>query len=315
MIDLLAAHDPLQHVVQQPLLEVPLGSWKVTLLSNQIVMQLIAAGLLLWLIPRAVAKKAGGDEVGRHVPHGFLANAVEWVCIALRENVAKPALGRYTDQFVPYLWTVFFFILACNWLGMVPLEGLNVYVFGHRPILGGTATGNVWVTGTLACCTLFMIVYHGLRVGGMSFITHFFSVGPFPFNYILFGPLEIIGLLARIFALTIRLFANMLAGHILLAVLIGFLLTMSEVVALSGVLGKTGGLLVMIVIVAGCLFVSLLEFVLVGPLQALIFTLLTAVFIGQVVNVQHHHAEVGEPAHDPAHSQAEPGTVPALAPA
>ncbi|MGE0479168.1 MAG: F0F1 ATP synthase subunit A [Phycisphaerae bacterium] len=305
------SHDPIDHVVQHPIITLNQnGSFEFTILSNQIVMQILAGLLLLWLIPLAARKRAGTDDIGRHVPRGFLANALEWICVTLRENVFRPALGKHTDTFTPYLWTVFFFILMCNLLGMVPLDPWNKVLFGGVPILGGTPTGNVWVTATLALCTLFMIVYHGVRLGGTAFLKHFFSVGPFPFNIILFGPLEIVGLLARIFALTIRLFANMMAGHVLLAVLIGFLLTMSDTMAQAGALGVVGGSVVMVVIVLGSLFVSTLELVLVVPLQALIFTLLTAVFIGQAVNIEHEHEHEHELGHGPDASH---GAAPAPA--
>jgi F-type H+-transporting ATPase subunit a len=301
---ILGQHSPLEHVTQKPLK----GFWtdnpftSFTYLSNHIVMQVICGLLLALLVPWALRRRAAQDAAGHHIQTGFLGNAIEWLCLWLRENVARPALGVHTDRFIPYLWTVFFFILFSNFLGMIPLDVVNHTLFGGKPVLGGTSTGNVWVTATLALCTLFMISFFGLKAAGVGFLKHFFSIGPFPLN-IAFGFLEIVGLFARIFALTIRLFANMLAGHVLLAVLIGFMLTMSTTIANAAAFGKVGGGLVMIIILVGSLAVSAMELVLVVPLQALIFTLLTAVFIGQAVNVHHEEEHGFEHGHELDHNK------------
>ncbi|MCH8920316.1 MAG: F0F1 ATP synthase subunit A, partial [Chloroflexi bacterium] len=169
---------------------------------------------------------ATGSEVERLTPRGF-GNFIESICAYLRKHVAEPALGPHTDRFVPYIWTAFFFVLFSNLLGLIPFEPVTRYFifhdseFTHGHGIGGTSTGNVFVTGTLACCTLFMLVYHGLRTNGIAYIKHFF-MGPFPIN-LLIAALEVIGLLFKTFALMMRLFANMVSGHVLLAVLLSFI--------------------------------------------------------------------------------------------
>ncbi len=292
-----AADNPLSHIVQHPLVQKPahLGlltpQGVMTVLSDQIVM-MIAAGLLLILfVPAWVARRKGKDAVGALVPTGF-GNAIETICTYIREEVARPNLQEHTDRFIKYLWTVFFFILTMNLLGLLPIAPVSKLFGAH---LGGTPTGNIWVTGALAVCTLLMMVVNGLRLGGKSYLAHF-SPGPIWLAPLLV-PLELIGVVAKTFALTVRLFANMLAGHVLLAVLLGFIV---NAMAKMGV----AGLGIAIPAVAGSVAINLLE-IFVAFLQAFIFTFLTALFIGQSV-VFHHGDEHGsdEKDHDHGHDSA-----------
>ncbi|MCK6486329.1 MAG: F0F1 ATP synthase subunit A [Phycisphaerae bacterium] len=301
-MNILASGSPLEHVVQHPFVQwhvnLPLfGEQTITILSDQIIMQMIA-GVLAILVTSYAARRysAMGAVNERLVPRG-IGNFIEVICDYLRKNVAAPALGPYTDAFVPYLWTAFFFILFSNILGLVPSEPFTRYFFfgdsalTHGHGIGGTATGNVFVTGTLAACTLLMIVVNGLRLQGMAFVKHFFQ-GPFPISVLIAG-LEVIGLCAKTFALTMRLFANMVAGHVLLAVLLSF-------ISLSAAsLGSAGGFLIALVVVLGSVAINLLE-LFVAFLQAFIFTFLTAMFIGQAVNIHHDHEH--EEAHGEAHA-------------
>ncbi|MFO0837664.1 MAG: F0F1 ATP synthase subunit A [Phycisphaerae bacterium] len=293
---LLASSDPLQHVVQHNYLDpiaLPLPDWLIkpfrefTFLSNHIVMQIVAAILLIAIIPRALRARTMNDEVGRMVPTG-LGNAIEGICVALRSNIIQPALGKYTDKFIVYLWTVFFFILTSNMLGIIPLMDWTKPLGRDWHGVGGTATGNIFVTGTLAACTLVMVVYNGLATNGMGYIKHFF-MGPPGIN-ILIAVLEMIGLLAKAFALAVRLFANMVAGHVLLAVLLSFI-----GMAMSGLGTWIGLLFISPLVVAGSVAINVLE-IFVAFLQAFIFTFLTTMFIGQAVNIahddhEHEHAE------------------------
>ena len=182
----------------------------------------------------------------------------------------------------------FFFVLMVNLLGLLPLHPVGNLFHVH---LGGTATGNIWVTATLAILTMLLMVFNGLRFGGKAYLAHF-CPGPLWLAPLLI-PLEIIGIFAKTFALAVRLFANMLAGHILLGVLVGLILS-----AIAS-LGVAGGLGVAVITVAGALAISLLE-ILVAFLQAFIFSFLTAVFIGMSVNVHHDdagHADAAEAHH------------------
>lgn len=283
---LLAAGSPLDHVVDVP--RVVIGDGKFTLISNHIIMMITAGIILILLMPRIVRAASASDEVTRHTPRGA-RNAIEAICTFLRDFVGKPNLGDYTDVFIPYLWTVFFFILTCNLLGLLPLEPLTKKIFGLHHGIAGTATGNIWTTGALAVCTLFMIVYNGLRLHGMAYVKHFF-MGPFPINVVI-AVLEVIGLFAKSFALAIRLFANMLAGHILLAVLLSFIM-------MAGAASAAMGFAIAVPVVLGSVAIMCLE-LFVAFLQAFIFTFLTAVFIGLAVNI-HHGDEHHEP-HAPSH--------------
>ncbi|HXU44789.1 MAG TPA: F0F1 ATP synthase subunit A [Thermoanaerobaculia bacterium] len=275
-----APENPLEHIVQHPLVQkaapwAPGGA--ITLLSDQIVMMIVAALLLILIVPAMVRKRKGTDPVGSLVPFGF-GNFVEAVCTYLRDEVARPNLGEHTDRFVKYLWTLFFFILTINLLGLLPIAPLGKLFGTHA---GGTATGNIWVTGTLAACTLLMMVINGLRLGGRHYLAHF-SPGPLWLAPLLV-PLEIIGLFSKAFALCVRLFANMLSGHVLLAVLLSFI---TGAMATKGALG----LGIAVPTVLGSVAIMMLE-LFVAFLHAFIFTFLTALFLGQSVVFHHGHSE------------------------
>ncbi|UCD28742.1 MAG: F0F1 ATP synthase subunit A [Planctomycetota bacterium] len=276
MIDefLAAGFNPLTHVVDYVWYSA--GDGRFTILSNHIIMMLLAAVLLIVFMPRLVRVPKEGDEIDQLTPRGS-QNVIEIICQFLRDYVAKPNLGEYTDRFVPYIWSVFFFILTCNVLGLLPLEPITKPIFGHG--IYGTATGNTWVTGTLAICTLLMIVVNGLRLNGFAYVKHFF-MGPFPLN-ILIAFLEVVGLVAKTFALALRLFINMCTGHILLAILVSF-------VGMAAAVGAMVGILVSVPVILGSAAITLLE-LFVAFLQAFIFTFLSCVFIGQAVVIHHPH--------------------------
>jgi len=284
---LLAAASPLDHVYQWTYQKITVGTGnsvftpggQITLVSNHVIMQIIAVLILLLLIPRFARMRDSGDPVGDLTPRGF-GNFIETICAYFRERVARPALHEHTDRFIPYIWTAFFYILVVNLLGILPLEPVtrgavrSFYPTAHHGI-GGSATGNIWVTGTLAGCTLLMIVVNGFRFNGIAYVKHFFQ-GPF---YIapLIAVLEIIGIVAKCFALTVRLFANMVAGHVLLAVLMSFIS-----------MGYLAGIGIVVVLVS--IAFNLLE-IFVAFLQAFIFAFLTTLFIAQAVVI--HHEEGG----------------------
>jgi F-type H+-transporting ATPase subunit a len=284
------AESPLDHVRQHHLVTVP-ADWGiltpagyVTVLSDIIVMMLVAAVLLILFVPPAIRRRKGDDEVGRHVSRGP-GTMLELICQYLREEVARPLLGEHTDRFIGYIWTVFFFILTVNLLGLLPFGSLTG-IFGTH--IGGTATANVWVTGALAVVTLGMMVVNGLRLGGTHYLAHF-NPAPKDLHWVLkiflvplLVLLEIAGTIFKIGALAIRLLANMIAGHILLAVLIGFVLSAGASHWLAGL--SLAGLAVIPAAVA----ITLLE-IFVAVLQAFIFTFLSALFLGQSVVFHHGH--------------------------
>lgn len=286
------ASSPLDHVFQWVYQKVSIGvdlpyfspGGQITFLSNHIIMQILAVLMLILIIPRCARVRNTGDAVADMTPRGF-GNFIEMICAYLREEVARPILHQHTDRFIPYIWTAFFYVLAINVLGLLPLEpvtrGLVQGVFpdAHHGI-GGAATGNIWVTSTLAVCTLFMVVVNGLRYSGMAYLAHF-CPGPLWLAPLLV-PVEIIGLAAKIFALAVRLFANMVAGHVLLAVLLGFIST--TYVALGAAAATGIGIGIVLTSVA----FNLLE-LFVAFLQAFIFTFLTTLFIGQAILIHHEH--------------------------
>jgi F-type H+-transporting ATPase subunit a len=279
----------LEHVLQHPLVQRPLDLGfltphkVITLLSDHIVSSITAGLLLMLLLPLLARRRRGADEIGSMVPAGP-ANFLEAVCEYLRTQVAEPTLHQYTDRFIKYLWTLFFFLLANNLLGILPVGAVSPLLGVH---LGGTATGNIWVTGAMAALTLGMMVFNGLRFGGREFIKHF-CPGPLWLAPILV-PVEILGLFAKPIALAIRLFANMFAGHMILAVLLSFILSIGSKNAI-------GGLGVAVPVVVASIGVSLLE-IFVAFLQAFIFTFLTALFIGQAIVFHHGDAHGEAPAH------------------
>lgn len=278
--------NPLEHVVQHPIVtrEMDLGPLTpqgvVTLFSDQIAMILLAGLLLAIFLPIVVRRRRGGDEIGRLVPSGS-ANLIETICEYLRKQVAEPSLGPHTDRFIKFIWTVFFFVLTLNLLGMVPLAAVTPLLGAH---IGGTATANIWTTGALALASLGMWLVNGVRLGGKAFFAHL-NPGPW-WLAPLMVPLEIFGFFAKTFALAVRLFANMMAGHTVLAVLLSFILGLGTAV------GALAGFGVAVPVVAFSVALSLLE-LFVAVLQAFIFTFLTALFLG-MFTVFHHGGEHAE---------------------
>jgi len=282
----MAASNPLSHVVQHPIGDgVEIGGQHFTVMSDQISQIIIAGFLLMLFIPRAVGRRKGSG-IDALVPTGF-GNGIEAICVYFRNEIAKPNLGEHTDRFIKYIWSVFFFILSLNLLGLLPIPAISSLIPG-APHLGGTATANIWTTATMAVLTLMMMVFNGLRLAPRDFIGHL-CPGPLWLAPLLV-PLELIGFLAKTFALSVRLFANMLAGHILLAVLVGFIIS-------AGTASVGMGFAIAVPVVAGSVAITFLE-LLVAFVQAFIFTFLTTMFIGQSV-VFHHH---DDGAHGEAHA-------------
>ena len=278
---LLAASDPLQHVVDHPILQVG-GVW---ILTNHMVMMLIAAGLC-WLIFPAITKPYAD---GKSVPTGR-RNFLEAIMMFVRNDVAKPLLGDETDRFMPLLWTLFFFIWFSNLLGLLPLDAIQQVIFSligvnWHPVYG-TSTSNFAVTITLALIVFAVVQYNGVKTQGWNGWFHHFLGGAPIWLAPIMVPVEIMGMLIKPFALAVRLAANMTAGHILLAVLIGFVPT---AFAASAALGAGIG----IVSVVSAVAIMALE-LFVATLQAYLFTFLASLFISQMITHHHdeHHPEV-----------------------
>lgn len=238
----------------------------------------------MWLVGGFLVAVLGYAANGTGDAARLLRAGVEAIVVYLRDEIVEPLLGHDAHKYLHYFLSLFFFILFCNLAGMIPLG--DILKLGGVPFtdLGGTATGNVAVTAGLALCTLGLICIGGIRAQGLvGFVKHFAPVPPglpvvmVPVLGAVLFVIEVIGLLVKIFALTIRLFANMIAGHI---VILGFFSLIFIFGAVSQALG---------IFVAGPFALAMVTFVnflelLVALLQAFIFTLLTAVFIGQMLH-------------------------------
>ncbi len=256
----------LDHVLPHKLFEI--GNYTFT---NHMFMLVLSALLLMIIVPIAASKTG-------LVPKGF-RNCLEAVMQYIREDIARPLLGSVTDRCMPFLWTLFFLILTANLLGMIPLSAAAAGIDAHLQHLGGTATGNISITLGLALCAFFYVHITGMRVQGVGKYWNNFFFGHAPIWMApLMIPLEIVGALVKPFALCVRLFANMTAGHIVLAIFLGF--------AVVGI--KMGGAMLGVTLASalGALAISLLE-LFVAFLQAYIFTFLTALFLGAAVHSDH----------------------------
>ena len=289
----LGADNPLGHVVDKPLIG---GGDTPVILTLHMVTMFAATFLTLWVLSRAAKAIMTGPEsqgADRYITKGSLGQMIEVFCLYLREKVVRPQLGADTDRFIPYLWTVFFFILFNNLLGLIPLldlQHLIGYFFlndSHWAVIGGTATGNFAVTCALAIIAFVVIQLHGIRQNGvMGYLKHYTAGAPVGLWPIMI-PVEILGTFIKPFALAIRLFANMVAGHTLLATLLMF-----TKMALDGV-GLFGGAPITLLAIVAAIAITFLE-LFVALLQAYVFMFLVTVFIAQLSH--HGHGE-----HDHAH--------------
>ena len=197
-------------------------------------------------------------------PRGFAAG-IEAMVLYLRQTVVLPNVGPHGDSYTPFILTLFFFILFANLLGLIPY--------------GSTATGNISVTAALAIISFIVIEISGMvSLGKKYWSTIFYWNHDLPIYmriplFLIMTPIEIVSKFTKPFALTIRLFANMTAGHVVLLVLISLIFTFhSYAIAAAPVLLGVA--------------ISLLE-LFVAFLQAFVFSLLTAVFIGQIRQAAH----------------------------
>jgi F0F1-type ATP synthase membrane subunit a len=364
------AADPVEHVLPHMLF----GS---TWFSNQSLMALVAGVLMLLIFPRLYPKPDSSAPSGAK---NFFESILEY----LRLEVFRPALKEHTDTFTPFLWTVFFFILFCNVLGCIPFgEFIGLITLGHLQHIGGTATGSINTTATLAICAFLFIHFHGIDTVARSLMDgsygkhphhedhntdghpphetshdlehlrgegivvntgsdlkaltnptahygdddytgakkheasamelhekqlsrmtpgkalllavplYLWNFAPHPFRpgpgesqlkwfmdipmFLFLLVLELVGALIKPFSLCMRLFANMVAGHAVLAVLI------SLIVGVPGILGQ-----IAIGIPAGFMHLAIQALELfVALLQAYIFTFLTTLFLASAVAPEH----------------------------
>jgi F-type H+-transporting ATPase subunit a len=274
LMNVLAA-SPLDHIVDHPIVERD-GWW---ILTNHMVMMGLSALLMLLIFP--MITRAYRD--GQHVPTGT-RNFFEAILVYLREEVAKPLLKEKTDAYIGYIWTLFFFILFMNVLGLLPLDLLTGGLLGlghHGHGIFGTATSNFWVTASLAICSFVVIHVSGIRQNGVgNYLKHYLGGAPLFLAPIMI-PVEILGTLIKPFSLAVRLAANMTAGHILLGVVIGFVAMAAAAMGTGGMVGVG-----LVSVLAGVALTCLELFV--AFLQAYLFTFLTTLFISQMVTHHDH---------------------------
>jgi len=232
-------------------------------LTKFMVLEVVVAILLAVLFIRLARRMKGGQR-----PQGRTWNALEAILVYIRDHVARPAIGSHDAQrYLPLVWGVFFFVLGCNLMGLVPWTG--------------SPTGALATTAALALVTFVTVVGSGMgRLGPVGFwkaqVPHMDLPKPVAvFLVPMIFVIEIMGLLIKHFVLAIRLLANMIGGHMVLAVLMAFIAVTASSLILWGVVTPVS--------VLGSTAVSLLE-LLVAFIQAYIFAFLTALFIGMAVH-------------------------------
>ena len=233
------------------------------LLLNSLILVVIVLGVARWYKRRTVENAAPGGFVG----------AMEMFVMTIHDDLIKSCVGRDYARFAPYLLTVFFFIFINNVMGLIPIfpGGANV-------------TGNIAVTLVLAVCTFLAVNLFGTREYWREIFWPEVPVWlkcPVP----MMPAIELVGIFTKPFALMIRLFANMMAGH-------SVILSLTCLVFVTVSMGPAVNASMSVVSVLFCIFMNLLE-LLVAFIQAYVFTMLSAVFIG-LARVRHHSAEEAE---------------------
>lgn len=278
-IDIITPHITDAHAIDYPCLHpgfvcelalprwapIHIGSLSIDMSPTKHVVWLgIAAVLCLVTMLMAARAHARTTFGGRRAPSGF-GNGMEALVLYFRNEVIIPNVGPGGDKFVPFILTLFFFILFANACGLIPY--------------GATATGNIAVTATLALITFVVVEIAGMREQGIGYLSTIFywppdvPLGVKSWMTFIMTPVEIVGKFTKPFALAIRLFANMTAGHVVLLALIGLIFTFQSYIIAPAPLAMAVG-------------ISVLE-LFVSVLQAFIFALLAAVFIGQIRSTSH----------------------------
>ena len=302
MFPFLASNNPIHHILDKPISGVEhitfLGKPAFTMHMASLLIAATVSFLVLRIAAKSISIGHEGEGTDRYLTKGRLSQIIEVITLYMRDTVIKPVLGHDTNKFLPYLLSLFFFILACNILGMIPFADIQ-YVVGNKAfglssefnwaIFGGTATSNLAVTLGLAFVSFVVIQCHAFKSLGIGGWAQHLTGGAPLYLLPIMLPIEFMGMFIKPAALAIRLFANMVAGHTMLAVL-----TMFGMIAFQTTESwlMTGAVEAVSTVAAVC--ISFLE-LFVAFLQAFIFMFLTTVFIGQM---SHHdeHEEHAEPA-------------------
>jgi F-type H+-transporting ATPase subunit a len=237
-------------------------AWMHFHLTRFMLVELLVAVLMIIVFVPMALRLRGGEA-----PRGRLSNFFEALLLFIRDEVARPSIGEHhADHYLPFLWTLFFFVLFGNFLGMVPWIGAPNSALG--------------TTSALAAVTFFVVIGAGIKTFGPVG----FFIGQVPkidipfgmklFLYPMIFVIEIFGMIVKHCVLAIRLFANIFAGHLVLALILGFIVQVAGTWIWYGVAPAS---------VLGSVALSLLE-VLVCLIQAYVITFLAAIFIGMAVH-------------------------------
>src|SRR5471030_806115 len=239
----------------KPIVPLHIGGYDVSFTNQSLLMVIVvvAAGLFLSLAVKPGRLVPSKTQSMAEVSYEFVANMIH------------SATGEDGLKFFPFVFTLFIFVLCCNFFGMVPGSF--------------TVTSQIAVTFSLACLVILTVIVTGFVKHGIGFLKLFVPHAPW-YLLILLIPIEIISFLTRPISLSVRLFANMLAGHTMLAVFAGFVI----------LLGGAGGALSALSILPMALIVAimLLE-LLVAFLQAYVFAILTCIYLNEALHLHDHH--------------------------
>ncbi|MBP8975175.1 MAG: F0F1 ATP synthase subunit A [Bacteroidetes bacterium] len=250
----------LEHVEDSRIVELPgthielptfkplqLGSLTIDLSPTKHVFFLLVAAIILVIVAIMTARKYKQSLI----PHGF-ANMMEIIVLFIRDDIVIPSMGQYGIKYLPFLLTTFFFILLMNLAGLIPY--------------GATPTGNIAVTAGLAIIAFIMIQVSSIRKDGIVHYLAHLTGGVHWALWPIMVPVEILSMFTKPFALCMRLFANMTGGHIVILSLIGLIFLFKSIIIVP-------------VSVTFALAIYMLE-LFVAFLQAYVFTMLTALFMG-----------------------------------
>src|SRR5262252_822942 len=278
--------------IDEPLIHLPKIAGIDFSVTKHVFMLWLVAALVLIVVTWVVRRYLKQDRL---VPSGFM-NALEAVVEFVRDDIVQPNVGKkWVSTGTPLILTFFVFILCANAIGLIPVFdviGLFDYYVLHtgdhsfvKEMLHGgtTATANFNVTAALATITFGAIIVAGSKAHG--FIKHWINLVPHGLAwpiYILLIPIEVMGMFVRPFALTMRLAANMTGGHIAILSILSFVFMFTEIFA-RAIAGISIGLVISLPLAVG---ISALEIIVV-LVQAYVFTLLSAVFIGMAIHAHH----------------------------
>ena len=280
--------------IEHPILHLPhLYNIDMSVTKHVLMLWIVAVSVGLFVII-PVQKFVKQNKL---IPSGLM-NFIEIIVTFVRDTIVKPNVGsKWVNNWAPLILTFLFFIFFANAIGMIPIFDLlgviNRFIL-HVPYSdnhnfingllhgGPTATGNFNVTAALAFITFSSIIIAGVRAHG--FVQHWKNLVPHglpAFVYVILIPIEIIGMFVKPFALTMRLAANMTGGHIALLAILSFMAIFADM--FHSVLAGIGVAIISVPMAAA---ISGLDIIVV-IVQAYVFTLLSAVFIGMAINVHH----------------------------